>query len=297
MTTAVSVVIAARNAEATIGEQLQALCEQPWPGDGEVIVVDNGSTDETAAVASSFDSAAVPVRVIDARERPGAGYARNRGVAASSFAKIAFCDADDVVSPTWVEAISEGLDESVAVGGRLDFERLNDPWTVGSRGRLLARGQLPLFDGAFPVLSSCNLGIRRVVFDELGGFDVDYLRGQDAELSLRLHRAGHDPSFLDEAVVHYRMRTSLRDIYAQAKGWGEVQVALRFALGEGFALGAERRSRFRATARSWLWLGARLPLLVSRSGRARWAYVAGIRVGARTASRQKNGVASGRLTL
>ncbi len=291
MTSAVSVVIAARNAEATIGEQLAALSKQSWPGDGEIIVADNGSTDRTAAIASAFDSAAVPVRVIDARERPGAGHARNRGVAASSFSKIAFCDADDVVSSTWVEAMANGLDEFVAVGGRLDFEHLNAPWTVGSRGRLLASDQLPLFDGSFPVLSSCNLGIRRTVFDDLGGFDVKYLRGQDAELSLRLHRAGHDPAFLDRAVVHYRMRTTLRDIFAQARGWGEVQVTLRGAL-EEHALEEQSRTRRRATARSWLWLVARLPLLGSRSGRARWAYVAGTRVGVHAATRQQNRAAA-----
>lgn len=282
MSSAVSVVIAARNAQETIGEQLEALCKQSWPDGGEIIVADNGSSDRTAAIASTFDSPAVPVRVVDAGERPGAGHARNRGVAASHHPKIAFCDADDVVSSTWVEAISRGLDDDVAVGGRLDFERLNAPWTVGSRGRLLASGQLPLFDGAFPVLSSCNLGIRRATFDELGGFDVDYLRGQDAELSLRLHRAGHDPSFLETAVVHYRMRTTLPEIYRQARGWGEVQVALRAALGEAPG------TRVRATARSWLWLVARLPSLASRHGRARWAYVAGTRVGAFTATRRQH---------
>ncbi len=286
MTSGVSVVIAARNAEDTIGEQLRALCEQPWPDAGEIIVADNGSTDRTAIVAAEFHSAEVPVRVIDAGQIAGAGYARNRGVAAAAFSKIAFCDADDVVGDGWIVAIAAGLDRASAVGGSLAFDRLNPAWSVGSRGRLLASEQLPVFDGVFPVLSSCNLGIQRRTFDQLGGFDVSFLRGQDAELSLRLHKAGHTALFLQDAVVHYRMRSTLRDIYAQARGWGQVQVALRSIIADGGNHGPAARST-RATARSWMWLGARAPLLLSRSGRARWAYVAGTRIGALTEARRQ----------
>jgi len=281
MTSSLSVVIAAHNAEATIDAQLTALCEQPWPNGGEIIVADNGSTDQTAAIAENYDSPDLDVRVIDASDRPGAGHARNAGVAESAFDKIAFCDADDIASSKWVNAISCGLEDSPAVGGRLDFERLNPNWAIGSRGRLLASEELPLFDGVFPVLSSCNLGIQRSVFEELGGFDVDYLRGQDAELSLRLYWSGLEPTYLDDAVVHYRMRATVRDIYIQAKGWGQAQVALRSALAEG------THPTLRTTARSWLWLGARLPLILSRTGRARWAYVAGTRVGAFEGNRRQ----------
>lgn len=286
MTSGVSVVIAARNAEDTIGEQLHALCGQPWPGTGEIIVADNGSTDRTSIVAAEFHSAAVPVRVIDAGQMAGAGHARNQGVSAAAYPKIAFCDADDVVGDSWIVAVAAGLDSATAVGGSLDFDRLNPAWSVGSRGRLLASEELPVFDGVFPVLSSCNLGIRRSTFEQLGGFDVGFLRGQDAELSLRLHKAGHTTLFLPDAVVHYRMRSTLRDIYAQARGWGQVQVALRSILADGVhSRPAVRRPR--ATARSWMWLGARVPLLLSRSGRARWAYVAGTRVGALTEVRRQ----------
>lgn len=286
MTPGVSVVIAARNAEDTIGEQLRALCEQPWPSAGEIIVADNGSTDRTSTVAAEFHSAEVPVRVIDAGQMPGAGYARNQGVSAAAYSKIAFCDADDVVGDSWIAAIAAGLDCATAVGGSLDFDRLNPAWSVGSRGRLLASEQLPVFDGVFPVLSSCNLGIQRSTFEHLGGFDVDFLRGQDAELSLRLHKAGHGALFLRDAVVHYRMRSTLRDIYAQARGWGQVQVALRSIIADGVDHRSAAGSQ-RATARSWMWLGARAPLLLSRSGRARWAYVAGTRVGALTEVRRQ----------
>jgi glycosyltransferase involved in cell wall biosynthesis len=274
------VVIAAHNAEETLGEQLDALTRQEWPFGGEIIVADNGSTDGTAAVAQTFDHPIIEIRTVDAREHKGAGFARNRGVRAARFDNVAFCDADDVVDGSWVAEMARGLEHSTAVGGRLEFGRLNPDWVVGSRGRLVASDRLPLFDGVFPVLSSCNLGIRRDTFLDLGGFDISYLRGQDAELSLRLHQAATPTTFLPSALVHYRMRSSIRDIFEQARGWGAVQVQLRRSL-HGSGDENNRRSRIR----SWLWLVAHGHLLATRAGRARWAYVAGLRLGVHRARR------------
>jgi glycosyltransferase involved in cell wall biosynthesis len=270
-----SVVIAAHNAEDTLGEQLDALTRQDWPFGGEIIVADNGSTDRTAAFAQSYDHPIIDIRTVDASAHKGAGFARNCGVLAAQFHNSAFCDADDVVGESWVTEITRGLDHGPAVGGCLEFTRLNPDWVVGSRGRLVAGEELPLFDGVFPVLSSCNLGIRRDTFLDLGGFDLAYVLGEDAELSLRLHQAATPTTFLPRAVVHYRMRSSLRDIFEQARGWGAVQVTLGRSL-HGSARPGNRRSR----ARSWLWLVAHGHILATRAGRARWAYVAGLRIGA-----------------
>lgn len=278
MRTPISVVIAAHNASGTIDAQLSSLLSQTWPDGGEVIVADNGSSDHTAEIAASFCGGPIPVRVVSCPEVAGAGYARNRGVDVANSDLIAFCDADDVVGSTWIVEMTTGLADARVVGGKLDFEKLNEPWVIGSRGRLLATDCLPIFDGTFPVVSSCNLGIQRDLFASLGGFNTDYRRGQDAELSLRIHRRGIASTFLPDAVVHYRMRSTLRAVFTQARQWGEVQVRLRAALGNA--------SMAPRTTRSWLWLGSRTPLLATRAGRARWAYVAGMRIGVHRASRQ-----------
>lgn len=284
MSAAVSVVIAAYNAETTLDEQLDALTAQAWPDGGEIIVADNGSTDRTAALVEQRRDAPVPIHLVDASEKSGAGHARNVGVAHARHDTIAFCDADDVVHERWVGAIAAAVDKTPAVGGGLEFDRLNPPWVVGSRGQLVAGTRLPLFDGVFPVLSSCNLGIRRELFEELGGFDTSYVRGQDAELSLRLHQHGVATGFAEDALVHYRMRGSIREIFHQARGWGDAQVALREAL-------SADDPRHPSTWRSWLWLASRVPTLVKSTGRARWAYVAGIRLG--TAQGRRRHTAAG----
>ena len=284
MTRALSVVIAAKDAADTLPAQLEALVSQHWPNGGEIIVADNGSNDGTVAAASRFTSAIVPVTIVDASAIEGAGHARNRGVEASTNPYIAFCDADDVVDGEWVRSLTSALDEAPAVGGRLDLTKLNPQWVVESRGQFHEADELPRFDGRFPVLSSCNLGIQREVFDSVGGFDESYLRGQDAELSLRLHKSGVPMHFARDAVVHYRMRSGLRSIYRQAHSWGAVQHRIRQTSPDSPTI--DRM----ATLRSWSWLLAHPHYLATEAGRARLAYVAGIRVGtanARRASRTR----------
>ncbi len=273
MSSPLSVIIAAKDAEQTIADQLDALLSQPWPNGGEIIVADNGSCDSTVAEAERFARSDIAVRVVDASSVSGAGHARNRGVAASANDYVAFCDADDVVHEAWVRSVTAALNDTPAIGGKLEFDRLNPDWVVGSRGQLHAVNDLPSFDGVFPVLSSCNLGIRRAIFDEIGGFDESYLRGQDAELSMRLHHAGVTMGFAEDAIVHYRMRSGLRSIYRQALGWGEVQHRLRRALPNA------PQTDHKRILRSWAWLGTHPHLLATQAGRARLAYVAGIRVG------------------
>ena len=273
MTTPLSVVIAARNAEDTIGSQLEALLSQPWPNGGEIIVADNGSTDRTAEVAASFRHGPVPVEVIDCRDIRGAGHARNAGVLRSSYDFIGFCDADDIVDVRWVAELGKALETTPAVGGRLALDEINPEWTKGSRGRDQGTTQLPLFDGIFPVLSSCNLGIHRSTFTGLDGFDESpqFIGAEDADFSLRLHESGVRTDFAENAVVHYRLRSTIRSIYTQARAWGEIQYLLRRRLPQ-----PARRGQ---TLRSWLWLAAHPHLLRTQSGRARLAYVAGTRIG------------------
>ncbi len=291
MTEALSVVIAARDAAGTIADQLDALTDQPWPRGGEIIVADNGSRDATRDIVSARskalgDDGTVTITLVDCAETPGAGHARNAGVAASTNEHVAFCDADDVVDQRWVAAMGNALDRHEAVGGRLALDRLNPAWVIDSRGSSLSADELPLFDGIFPVLSSCNLGIHRSLFDALGGFDESYLRGQDAELSLRLHEHGADTYFASDAVVNYRLRSSLRSVFIQARGWGEANARLRRRL--------STHPPRRATLRSWLWLVANVPHLAQPAKRARWIYVAGLRIGLAKASMRNAWVGANR---
>ena len=108
------VIVPVKNAEDTVAAQIDALVDQSWPGSGEVVVVDNGSNDNTAVIAQSRGSSSKLVRVLDASRSIGAGAARNFGAAHSQSRLLLFCDADDVVARFLTEhALDSDLHSSI----------------------------------------------------------------------------------------------------------------------------------------------------------------------------------------
>jgi glycosyltransferase involved in cell wall biosynthesis len=272
---ALSVVIAAHDAATTLPEQLAALLAEDWASPWEIVVVDNASTDATAAVVTAVSlTAPVPVRLVPAVDGRGPAYARNVGAAAAAGTALAFCDADDVIAPGWVAAMGDALADHEFAAGPVELTTLNPPWLAGIRGSI-GTDAPPVFDGRVPFASSCNLGIRRDRFLALGGFDEGLLVGEDIELSMRLRRAGVDLTFVPGALVRYRLRPDLRANYAQAVAYG----AARPVLAERWrALSGEEPDR-RSGARNWAWLVRHAPDLRTAPGRAHWVWVAGQRVG------------------
>ncbi len=94
-----SVIIPAFNAEPYIAQAIESCLSQTYPAH-EIVVVDDGSTDSTAAIAETFPS---PVQVIRLPENSGGSFARNRGVEASTGDWIALLDADDWFLPEKLE--------------------------------------------------------------------------------------------------------------------------------------------------------------------------------------------------
>jgi len=268
----VSVVIAARNAAATIGDQLEALAEAEDPPDEwEVIVCENGSTDGTREVAERF-SGRLPLRTIDVLGEPSVGRARNAGVAASDAEGVIFCDADDVVSPTFLRAMAGALERHEAVGARAELDLLNEPWTLAPRDDVDGLRILP-FSPYLPFASGYGLGVRRARHDEIGGFDESIML-EDVDYSIRLQLAGVTLHYEPHAIVHYRTRAQLRGIARQA-----------FFYARDFAL-LQRRYSDAARGPAWAWplkgwrhvFGA-LPHATTRAGRAKLAWRAGWQAG------------------
>jgi len=271
----VSVIIPAHNAAHTIGEQLDALANQDASGvSWELIVVDNNSTDGTADIVEGFKSRIPGLRVAPANERAGSGYARDLGAAAASGCVLAFCDADDIVYPDWVANMGKAVADHRFVAGALELDQLNPAWAVGSRGRVSA-DEAPLYEGMFPMASGCNMGIDARLFEELGGFDNDYDRVEDAELSMRAWMLGQPAVFAIDARIHYRLRADIPTMFRQSRGYGLHRPRLiRRAVDFGAA-----KPPLGPRLRSWAWLAANTLKLRDRSARAHWAWVLGLKVG------------------
>lgn len=202
----VSVIIPARNAADLIGLQLAALGRQTHT-DFEVVVSDNGSTDDTVAVARAL-AGGLDLRVVDASARPGVSHARNVGLRAGLADKLLICDADDEVAESWVAAMAAALDDHDLVTGTLEVTKLNSDERARTFIPPMCEG-LPLSMGFRPYAFGGNLGVRRDLFDRLGGFDEEYTDGhEDVEFSWRAIEHGATLSAVPGGVIHYRLRGS-----------------------------------------------------------------------------------------
>jgi GT2 family glycosyltransferase len=197
----VSVVVPSHNRARLLRRTLRSILAQHLR-DLEVVVVDDGSTDETAAVAAATDPRVMVLR----NQRPGGvSAARNRGIAAARGAWVAFCDDDDLWSPEklarqleaaeharagWVYAGDVNVDDSLRV---LSGGRPPDPAAVVD---LLPRWN-PISSGG------SNVVVRSEVLTAVGGFDSSLRRTEDWDLWIRLARTG-SPAWVCEPLVAYR---------------------------------------------------------------------------------------------
>ena len=223
----VSVVIACRNAERTLGVQLAALARQNCPVPWNVVISDNGSTDGTVAVARGFASRLPGLVVVDSSGRLGAGHARNVGCQATEAPLLVFCDADDEAAPGWLAAMVETLRQDQFVAGQFESDKLNRPRVLRSRSLQQSDGlQESSFGPGLPHAGAGNLGVRREVFFRVGGFDPVVGCLEDTDLCWRIQLDGVPLVFSPEAVMQVRLRSSLRTIWAQGCAYGAATALL-----------------------------------------------------------------------
>jgi glycosyltransferase involved in cell wall biosynthesis len=268
----ISIVIPCLNGAATITDQLDALASEcvgvPW----EVIVADNGSTDGSRAVCADYFRL-LPLRIVDASDRRGQAHARNVGAQQAGGQKLLFLDQDDVISPGYVAAMGSALDGHRFVAATMDYALLNPPWALEARASAVTSGLRP---GLFPWAYGCVLGVDKHLFTAIGGFDEDLPCSEDLDLCWRLHcDAGTEVALIDEAVLHYRLKTSNRALFAQGVLYGRGSAGL---FRRWRAVGMEGRSAG-AVLRSWAAIVWRLIFARDSGTRAGAWYLFGNRLG------------------
>ena len=184
----VSVVMPVFNGARLIHETLQAVLGQSLPPT-EIIVVDDGSTDDTAERIAAIPSVRY-VRVPNG----GAGRARNAGVAMAAGEWIAFCDHDDLWRPSYLQTLAERLSATSQYGFSNWVDVLDDQWTGQEKFSGLPAGflsdlGLPLYRKLIdfnPVWPSATF-VRKAFFDGIGGFNPRFSRfaTEDFEFTLR----------------------------------------------------------------------------------------------------------------
>ncbi len=270
-----SVIIPCFNAADTFAIQLEALANQQWSEPWEVIVSDNGSTDDSVTIVEKYKAKLPNLRIVDSSDKQGTAHAKNVGVFATAGEALAFCDADDEVGLGWLAAMGEALSKYDFVACRREYSKLNESWTLkyrrGSQRDGLQKSQyLPYL----PHASGSTLGVKRSLYDAVGGFDESIPILDDTDFCWKIQLKGKKLHFVPEAVVHYRFRHTLDGIYRQARGYGKSQVLL---YKKYKSLG--RPKPWIESIKAWLYLLKHFPLSSSKEDWARWLWQLGWRVG------------------
>jgi glycosyltransferase involved in cell wall biosynthesis len=210
-----SVIVPCYNAAHTIAVQLEALANQQWVEPWEVIIADNGSTDNTVAIARQYQQRIANFRIVDASAKEGPSYARNMGAKAAYSELLAFCDADDEVAPGWVATMGEALSQYDFVAGRNNNVKLNNAATLKNHGLPEITGVV--FDHPYlPVVISSNMGVRRSLHESIGGFDEGFLMIEDIDYGWRIQEAGYQVCEIPDAIVYYRLRENFKAVCDRA---------------------------------------------------------------------------------
>ena len=218
----VSVVVCTHNGERFLRECLTAVAALRY-SNFETIVVDDGSTDRTAAIAAEF-----PVRLIRTEKR-GLSAARNAGLVAARGELVAYLDDDAYPDADWLRYLVPAFRTTahVAVGGP-NLPPADD----GAIAACVANApggpvHVLLSDSEAEHLPGCNMAFRRDDLLAIGGFDAQFtVAGDDVDVCWRLTEAGGTLGFHAAAVVWHHRRGSVRAYLRQQRGYGRAEALL-----------------------------------------------------------------------
>lgn len=235
----VSVVIAARNEEASLPECLDSLVRQTYPADKfEVIVADDGSTDQTAAIYIQYarDNANIkPFRTIDNPQLPGKPNALAQAIDRARGEVVLITDADCTVPPTWIEATAQRYTPEVGLVGGMTLQRsdtafhgmqsLDWAYILGVASSSAALGR-PL--GSI----GNNLSFRKKAYEEVGGYGkLKFSVTEDYSLVQAILGTKHW-KFLypidDQVLVESKPCPTLKSLAQQKHRWGKGGLDMKF---------------------------------------------------------------------
>ncbi|MDD5262477.1 MAG: glycosyltransferase [Methylacidiphilales bacterium] len=221
----VSVVVCTYNGGKTLRGCLETLGNLKYP-DYEVVVVDDGSRDDTQEILADFPW------VSNIRQgNLGLSVARNNGMKSGTGSVIAYTDSDCMPDEDWLYHLVQTLIRSqfAAVGG----PNISPPAVNWIQAAVAAAPGAPshvlLSDTEAEHVPGCNMAYHRWALEMIDGFDPVYRKaGDDVDLCWRLMARGHKVAFSPAAVVWHHRRFTVNAYFGQQKGYGEAEALLRY---------------------------------------------------------------------
>lgn len=221
----VSVIVCSYNGAKTLDRCLESLKEIDYP-DYEVILVDDGSTDNTQEIAAKH-----PWIVSIRQENKGLSVARNVGGYAATGEVLAYTDSDCMADPDWLYFLVHTLTSGnyCGVGG----PNISPPAEDWIQACVAAAPGGPshvlLTDVVAEHIPGCNMAFYKWAFEKIGGFDPEYRKaGDDVDFCWRLQQEGEVIAFSPAAIVWHYRRFTLKAFRKQQEGYGEAESLLRF---------------------------------------------------------------------
>jgi glycosyltransferase involved in cell wall biosynthesis len=203
----VSVVIPAFDSERFLGEALASVSAQTW-APVETIVVDDGSSDGTVAVARAH-----PGITLIEQENSGPSAARNRGFAASRGEFVAFHDSDDLMTPDKLAVQVGHMLEHPGVGCVLAEQELIVEegaelpfWVEGTKVETVMPPRPPELEDE-PMVHPMTMVVRRETFERVGGFDESMRAAEDFDWMLRAAEQEVEIARLSDVLLRRRVRS------------------------------------------------------------------------------------------
>ncbi len=224
----ISVIICTYKRAHLLKRVLQSLCCQTMPADQfEVIVVDDGSGDQTGEIWASFRQQLPSLRYINTEENQGLGSALNAGIIAAAGEYLLFTDDDCIPQNDWIECMHKALLVEPIVAGSVDsptesyFKLCHN---IATFCRMMAGRDA----GYVEFLAGANMGMRRTVFETVGMFQEGRRTASDTEWTLRARTKGYQIYLASDAVVmHDPERTTFATLVKYAARHASVTIMLR----------------------------------------------------------------------
>ena len=219
----VSVVVASYNGSRTLAACLKSLTMLNYPR-LEIILVDDGSTDDTHRITSSFPD----VRYVH-QPHQGLSVARNTGIAVARGEIIAFTDADCRADEDWLNYTVGDLlrSDCVGMGGHNFLPPEDGPVAAAVMASPGGPAHVMLTDRLAEHIPGCNMVFYKWALEEIGGFDPLYHRaGDDVDVCWRLQQRGYQIGFSPGGFVWHYRRNNVRAYLSQQQGYGEAEAML-----------------------------------------------------------------------